>query len=268
MLVHIEVQANKDTSFAKRMYVYNYRIFDRYDRKVVSLAVLADRQETWRPSSYGYKLWGCKVGIEFPVVKIMDHEKRWNELEQSPNPFAVIVMSHLKAQATYQDAQGRLQWKFGLFKMLYNKGYSREMILNLFQFIDWLLILPEELERTFLESVRQYEEEIKMPYVTSVERLGIKQGIQQGIQQGVQQGIKQGIKQGVQQGIKQGILQTLREGIVEILEVRFENVPDTMASIIADIDDLSILKMLHKKAATAISIEAFESILNESQDRD
>ena len=29
-----------DPDFAKRMYVYNYRLFDRYDRPVVSLAVL------------------------------------------------------------------------------------------------------------------------------------------------------------------------------------------------------------------------------------
>jgi hypothetical protein len=31
------------------MYVYNYRLFDRYDRPVVSLAVLADASPTWRP---------------------------------------------------------------------------------------------------------------------------------------------------------------------------------------------------------------------------
>jgi hypothetical protein len=226
------------------MYVYNYRIFDRYDRKVASLAVLTDRQATWRPSGYGYTLWGCKVGIEFPVVKLLDHEKQWDELEQSPNPFAIIVMAHLKAQATYRDNQGRLQWKFGFVKMLYNKGYSKEAILNLFRFIDWLMILPEELERRFLEAVRQYEEEIKMPYVTSVERMGIQQGIQQGI------------------------LQTLREDVVEILKVRFGNAPNDITRIIADIDDLSILKILLKEAATAGSMETFESILNESQDRD
>jgi Putative transposase, YhgA-like len=113
VLVHIEVQANVDTSLAKRMYVYNYRIFDRYDRKVASLAVLADRQAAWRPSGYGYTLWGCKVGIEFPVVKLLDHETRRAELEQNLNPFAIIVMAHLKTQATHSDEQGRLQWKLG-----------------------------------------------------------------------------------------------------------------------------------------------------------
>lgn len=44
VLVHIEVQEAAERAFAKRMYIYNYRIFDRYDRKVASLAVLADSQ--------------------------------------------------------------------------------------------------------------------------------------------------------------------------------------------------------------------------------
>ena len=42
VLVHIEVQGDEDADFAKRMYIYNYRIFDRYDRRVASLAVLTD----------------------------------------------------------------------------------------------------------------------------------------------------------------------------------------------------------------------------------
>lgn len=38
-----------------------------------------------------------------------------------------------------------------------------------------------------------------MPYVTSVERIGIRKGIQQGIRQGIEQGIQQGIQQGLEQ---------------------------------------------------------------------
>ncbi|MGH7136182.1 MAG: hypothetical protein ACREHD_10610, partial [Pirellulales bacterium] len=42
VLVHIEVQSQPDTDFARRMYVYNYRLFDRYNRKVASFAILGD----------------------------------------------------------------------------------------------------------------------------------------------------------------------------------------------------------------------------------
>src|SRR5262249_54447046 len=40
LLIHIEVQGQYDAGFAKRMYVYNYRTFDRFDRPVFSFAVL------------------------------------------------------------------------------------------------------------------------------------------------------------------------------------------------------------------------------------
>jgi Putative transposase, YhgA-like len=40
-LIHIEVQTTPDADFPRRMYVYNYRVFDRYNKPVASLAVLA-----------------------------------------------------------------------------------------------------------------------------------------------------------------------------------------------------------------------------------
>jgi hypothetical protein len=61
--------------------VYNYRLFDRYDRPVVSLAVLGDASPTWRPTRYEQRLWGCRVGIGFPVVKLRDYAARWDALE-------------------------------------------------------------------------------------------------------------------------------------------------------------------------------------------
>ena len=44
--IHIEVQGSQQAEFAKRMFVYNYRIFDRFDRPVASMAVLADEINT------------------------------------------------------------------------------------------------------------------------------------------------------------------------------------------------------------------------------
>ena len=79
VLVHMEIQGNRDDDFAKRMYIYNYRLFDRYDRLVVSLAVLGDTSPTWQPRHYSQSLWGCRVGIEFPIVKLRDYHKRWAE---------------------------------------------------------------------------------------------------------------------------------------------------------------------------------------------
>jgi hypothetical protein len=225
VLVHIEVQGEEDPDFAKRMYVYNYRLFDRYDCPVVSLAVLGDDRTGWRPDRFGYALWGCEVGIRFPVVKLLDYAQAAEQMAGGGNPFRVLVTAHLKARETARDSQRRLRWKLALVKGLYEGGLGREDILELFRFIDWVLTLPAELEQRFLAEIQDWEEERKMPYVTSAERIGIEKGIQQGIKQGIEQGIKQGIEQGIEQGIQQGARQGEAALLIKLLERRFGPLP-------------------------------------------
>lgn len=238
VLAHVEVQGQERPDFAKRMFVYNYRIFDRYDRPVASLAVLSDERTGWRPDHFGYELWGCKVGISFPVAKVNDYAERLDELEASDNPFAIVVMAHLKTQDTRHDEQGRKRWKLYLVRRLYERGYQREDVIGLFCFIDWIMRLSEEMEESFWAEMRQYEEDKKMEYVTSVERIGIKKGIQQGI------------------------LQSTREAVIDILEVRFEVVSGSIVKTINGIDDPSVLKMLLKKGATVGSLPEFKQIID------
>jgi hypothetical protein len=54
LLIHLEVQGDPDTELGERLFVYNYRIFDRHRRPVISLAVLADEQAQWRPERFGW----------------------------------------------------------------------------------------------------------------------------------------------------------------------------------------------------------------------
>ncbi len=74
------------------------------------------------------------------------------------------------------DYDKRRLWKFSLIKSLYHKNFSRDDIMNLYGFIDWLITLPEKLEIQLQKDVSKLEEEMKMPHVTSAERIGIKKG--------------------------------------------------------------------------------------------
>ena len=55
----------------------------------------------------------------------------------------MVVMAHLKACQVRQRS-ARKQRKLRLMQGLYEHGRSREEILALFRFIDWLLVLPAE----------------------------------------------------------------------------------------------------------------------------
>jgi hypothetical protein len=218
------------------MYVYNYRLFDRYDRRVVSLAVLADDRESWRPKAFGYELWGYKIRVEFPIVKLLDYAVREQELETSTNPFGIVVLAYLKTRATRKNEEDRFHWKLRLCKLLYERGYAKEDVLELMRFIDWIMRLPDELEEQFDDAMLQYEKERKMQYVTTFERRGIQQGIQQGL------------------------LQKSREDIVKILQARFDQVSDAIVTTINSISDLAVLNELVTRAATIESLEAFAAL--------
>jgi len=242
VLVHIEVQGQVDTDFPRRMYVYNYRLFDRYDRRIASLALLTDDQPRWRPSTFGYELWGCRVGLEFPVVKVLDYQDDSANLEANPNPFAMVVMAHLRTHATRRKTEERLHEKLRLVRMLYQRGYAKQDILELFRFIDWLLVLPEELETDFARSVIEYEEAMKMPYVTSVEKIGIKKGLQKGE------------------------LNASREAVLEILRLRFGELPPSLISEVEAISNTTTLKKLLKLGITTPSLEPFAQSLHALND--
>jgi hypothetical protein len=231
LLIHLEIQSQVDTGFAKRMFSYHYRIFDRYGQEVVSLAILGDSQASWRPQEYSYGRWGCRLSLQFPTVKLLDYQPRWLELEASDNPFAVLVMAHLRTQATTKDLTGRLRWKLSLVKRMYELGYSRDKILQLFDLIDRLMALPPNLDLNFKTELQRFEAEQKMRYVSSIERLGISEGIQQSI--------------------------------ASIVEARFNYVPPELVEQLNQIYDNESLKRLLKQAMTTISIAEFQQQLSQ-----
>ncbi|MCC5638874.1 cytosolic protein [Nostoc sp. CHAB 5844] len=185
LLIHVEVQSQEETDFPKRMFVYNYRIFDRYDRSVASLAVLGDDNINWRPNQFGYELFGCTVDFQFPIIKLLDYQQRLSELEASRNPFATVVMAHLAAVQTRSNRLQRKQSKLALVRRLYEQGFEREAVVNLLAFIDWMLTLPLELEREFIREIEQLEAQQRMQYVTSFERIARMESLLEGIEVGL-----------------------------------------------------------------------------------
>lgn len=176
LLIHIEVQGQREPEFERRVFVYNYRIFDKYNRTVVSLAVLTDDDPNWRPSTFAYGRWGSETRLRFPSVKLLDHATDETTLAASTSPFAVIVLAHLKTMETRKDETQRHYWKTQLVRNLYSRGLRPDDMRQLFRLIDWMMRLPPELERLFRDELERIEEAQRMPYVTSIERLGREDG--------------------------------------------------------------------------------------------
>ena len=175
LLIHIEVQSYKEKDFARRMFVYYYRIFDKYNHQVISLVILTDDDISYRPDTFIQTGWGFEHKIHFPLVKIIDFKDKIKELEQSSNPMAIVVLAQLKCQEFRNKTPAvKYDLKLTLIRMLYRKGYNKKQIIKLFNFIDWLITLPEDLEEKISDEIIKIEEVERMTYITNIERIGAK----------------------------------------------------------------------------------------------
>lgn len=83
VLLHIEIQAQPDKKLPKRIFIYRYRIFDKYQHPVISVVILTDNNQNWRPNFYReapYPYSGLELQLSFAIVLI-----------QEPLIFSVIV---------------------------------------------------------------------------------------------------------------------------------------------------------------------------------
>jgi hypothetical protein len=110
---------------------------------------------------------------------------------------------------------------------------------GLFRFVDWLMALPPELERRFRVEMEALEQEQKMPYITSVERIGREDGRQEGLQVGREEGMREG----------------LLAGIELALRIKFGSAGHEIVSEIRQITDLATIRAIYDQIETASTID-------------
>jgi len=151
------------------------------------------------PAMLTYRREGlCSITeFRFPVVNLRSWLDRWDELETAAahNPFAMVVMAHLLSQGPasrsglpHGERQTyRLRGKIGLTRMLYQSGYDRQDVLELYHLIDWMIALPQAQEEQFIQASVDMEKEREMAFVLTAERVGERRGHKAGVQQGRQE---------------------------------------------------------------------------------
>jgi hypothetical protein len=238
ILIHIEVQSQYETEFAERMFIYNYRAFDLYRKPVIGLAILGDNRPSWKPNSYSYGLGDSELKYKFAVKKLLDYQ--WEELERSKNPFTIMVMAHLRTQSSTQDLEQRKEWKWELIKSLYERGYAKLEIVNLFKFMDKMMTLPPELQEQIKTRVRQYEAEREMPFLSTMEEMAEKRGEEKGEKS------------------------NNKKSIINLLQKRFGELPETLRESVNKIEEMSVLEKLLLETVTVSSAEEFEELIKEN----
>ena len=190
ILIHIEVQGSRDKTFAKRMFTYRYRILDKYDKPITSLAILTDNRKSYKPNVYVYNFMGNELYYKFNVYKILDANEK--ELKQSNNPFAVVVRVVQTALKKGKLPDEKLfELKIELVRELLKKNFTKEKIRTLLRFLKlYIRFENKELNDTFEQKLDEINNRnttmgLEEFVLDRERRVGRKEGLEQGREEGM-----------------------------------------------------------------------------------
>lgn len=72
------------------------------------------------------------------------------------------------------------------------------------------------------------------------------------------------VEEWIEKGIETGRIEAQRENILDLLLIRFDAAPRHLTEKISALENLNLLRALHRQAATAESLSAFESYLSDA----
>jgi hypothetical protein len=176
LLLHVEIQGRREADFPERLFVYAYRLYEKYRRPITTLAILTDADPTWRPEGFGWRRWGGGMQHWFLTSKLLDFAPRRAELEASADPAAVMILAQLAVLELRRRSKALFDEKLALARQLLRGGFTRAQVESLFHLVDWMIDLPPELEIRFDDAVLGMEKESAMPFVTGIERRGMEKG--------------------------------------------------------------------------------------------
>jgi hypothetical protein len=124
-LIHIEVQGRYDKRFTERMFIYFYRIRDKYHRDIVVRAILTDSNKKFVPTEYKEEFLGTSVCYQFNLLKVINQDEK--TLQASNNPFSIVMLTVLLALKKKRVDEIKLvNLKMDIVKHLYKKRDSEE----------------------------------------------------------------------------------------------------------------------------------------------
>ncbi len=246
ILIHVEVQGQKDPFFQERMFKYFYRLYDKHKKKIFALAIFADNNKYYGPNKFMYEFLNTRLSYQYCTYKILDSSEE--ELVNSDNPFASVILSALYLIKSKENYYDRLTFKKRLAKLLFAKDWSRDQVAKLFIFIEEILYLPEELESIF---------------TSEVNTLTGKEEKEMGLSWEKTTYYKERYEKGEIEGEARGEVKGKVDGIMLILSKRFNSIPIDFREKLMKLNPKDLNKIL-EKALDAQSIDEITGKLYDS----
>jgi len=185
LLIHIEVQGYHDKLFTRRMFTYFYRILDRFNKEVASIAIFTDNDQNYQPDRYEYNSLDTFNIFRFKTYKIKGQDIA--ALEKSDNAFSIVVQTVLIAlQKPDARPEDLLNLSVDLARRMFRKGFSKMKINCLLDFLKSYVYLDDK--KMFLKF------EIELDTLNNkINTMGIRELVTQLIEErGIEIGMEKG----------------------------------------------------------------------------
>ena len=221
ILFHIEVQGASVRTFAERMYIYNYRLRDKFNRKITAWAILVDRNKKFLPTQFKESYLGTTLTYEFNMLKIINQDEE--ALRKMDNPFAIVILTVLLAlKKTKKNELELIDLKMDLVKELMKRNIEKKKIRALMNFLQYYVRFNEENTLIFEKKLEQFKGKT---YPMGIE--------QQLLHQAETKGEKRGEKRGEKVGDEKRMIDVIRNARLKGASIEF----------IADVVNLPVEKV-------------------------
>lgn len=183
VIVHIESQSYVQNSFNERMFIYFSRLYEKYRKPILPVAVFSYDEAREEPDSFK---------LAFPFVKVLDfhfntlqlRRQNWRDYIRQDNPAAAALLSKMG----YAEHE-RIQVKIEFLRMLTRMSLNPARLTLVSRFFDTYFAWDDEEEeeqlRQELHKLKPEEEvkimELKMYWEKKAEEKGKIEGKLEGL---------------------------------------------------------------------------------------
>lgn len=152
VVVHVENQAQAQSDFAERMFVYFSRLYQEHRCRILPIAVFSYPEQRDEPDTFKLEFPFMPV-LEFHFLTLQLKKYNWRDYIQSNNPVAAALLSKMG----YQKKE-RVQVKLEFLRMLVNMELDLARMTLLTGFFETYLRLNETEERKLEEEMGKMDE--------------------------------------------------------------------------------------------------------------
>lgn len=245
ILVHVEPQAYVQKNFNERMFIYFSRLYEKYRRRILPVAVFSYDRVLNEPDSFKLGFPFLDV-LNFRFYKLELKKLNWQEYIQSDNPVAAALLSKMGFKP-----EEKVPVKLEFMRMLVRLKLDPARMELLAGFFETYLKLNREEEEQYnreLGKLDSKEVDVIMQITTSWH----------------EKGRAEGRAEGRTEGRAEGRVERTREIICKYLIRKFGERSANLQQKVGQVTDLEQLDHILEELFAASTLEEARAIINDN----